>query len=78
MYMIWTIANHKSTMHQVRKSGIYRDQSIYQTVGWGRKRAIYVCNSMFKNCPRIQIRLITKYPLPKARKTLEETQWKNS
>ena len=33
----YCIAIHRSTVHQVRESGIHRDQGTYLTIGWRRE-----------------------------------------
>ena len=38
MTLVLLIANRRSTVHQVRESGIYRDQGTYITIGWRRRR----------------------------------------
>ena len=34
--IVLPIANRRSAVHQVRVSGIYRDQGTYLTIGWRR------------------------------------------
>ena len=36
MTVVLLIASRRSTVHQVRESGIYRDQGTYLTIGWRR------------------------------------------
>ena len=38
MTIVLRIANRRFTVHQVQESGIYRDQGIYLTIGWRRRR----------------------------------------
>ena len=68
MYNDYCIANHRSTIYQVRKSGIYPEQSTYLTIpiGWRRReRACQIPQEKKREMRYVHHDIYSKNAIPK-------------